>query len=119
MQTEDFKQFLEEKRLFYKTISKVFCPVLNDWVIFNAKGFYHLRYDGAGKQRLIKEQYRRMNLLKYASQVISSGRNFIETREKNRVIYFKIQEHVHNRKVSVIIRKKSTAPYIFYSIWAE
>lgn len=116
---EQFKLFLEQKRTWYKKIDKVFCPVLNEHVIFNAKGFYHLSYDGVGKQRLTKEQFRRMNLLKYVLQIISSSVHIIEKREKNGILYLKIQEEVYTRKISVIIRKTGTGPYIFYNIWAE
>lgn len=119
MEPNSFKQFLEEKRAWYQSIGKVFCPVLSADVIFNAKGFYHLRYDGAGKQRLVKEQYRRMNLLKYVSNILSSNLDIVEKREINNILYLKIQKEVNRRVITVILRKTGTGPYIFYSIWAE
>ena len=50
-----FKQLLRERRTWYKTIGKIYCPILNEDVIFNSKGFYHLRYDSAKRERKIKE----------------------------------------------------------------
>lgn len=60
-----------------------------------------------------------MNLLKYTPQIISSSTNIIEKRQKESMIYLKIQKRIHARTISIIIRKAGTVPYIFYSVWAE
>jgi hypothetical protein len=78
-----------------------------------------LRYHGSGKQRLQKDQRRRMNLLKYAPDVISRSSQIIEKRQKESIKYWKIQESIKDMKITVILRKTGIGPYIFYSIWSE
>ena len=52
----DFKELLIEKRAWYKTIGKIYCPILKEYVLFNSKGFYHLRYDAQEKSTLQKSR---------------------------------------------------------------
>ena len=39
----------------YNAIGHVFCPILKKDIVFNAKGFHHLRYKPDGTPRTIKE----------------------------------------------------------------
>ncbi|OGG40502.1 hypothetical protein A2118_03900 [Candidatus Kaiserbacteria bacterium GWA2_50_9] len=68
--TQNFSDFIEEKRAWYKTVEKVYCPILNQYVIFNSKGFYHLRYDSHGKRRDVREQKYKIGLLPLVIPVI-------------------------------------------------
>ena len=52
-----FKDFLNEKREWYKKIGKVYCPILNDYIIFNSKGFYHFIKNAASIFQYKKAEY--------------------------------------------------------------
>ncbi len=117
MRKGEFKIFLEEKRSWYQKVGKVFCPVLNEWVIFNAKGFRHLRYDGTGKARSEKEQYYRLTVLKGSVQVIQEAKEITEFQERSSGKYWEISSVVNNQKITVILRKIGSGPIIFYSTW--
>src|SRR5437870_5191291 len=67
---QSFNELMQERRAWYKTVKQVLCPVLNETVVFNSKGFYHLRYDGQGRARSTKEQKYRIGLLPLAIPVI-------------------------------------------------
>lgn len=122
MQADSFKEFLEEKRSWYKKIGKVFCPVLNEWVFFNAQGFRHLRYNGFGKERDKKQQIFRINLLQYSISVIKLAQNVSEHRIYRKmgtnVQYWRL-EYLASKKDSivVILRRVGSGKIIFYSIW--
>lgn len=116
---EEFKLFLEQKRIWYKKIDRVLCPVLNDWVIFNAKGFYHLRYRGTGKMRSEKEQYYRLSLLVFCIQVIQEAQEIEEFQERPSGKYWKISSIINNQVIVIILRKTGCGPIIFYSIWRD
>lgn len=119
MQTEDFKKFLEEKRAWYKTIKTVFCPVLNDWVIFNAKGFYHLRYDGTGAMRSRKEQQRRFKALELSIEVVLGAVQIKDFQKRTSGEYWRIEKYIKNKYISVILRRNDSGPIIFYSTWQD
>ena len=56
----------------YKKIVKVWCPALNDDVIFNSMGIRHLLRK-RGELRPKHERERRLGLLRYAVEIISDS----------------------------------------------
>lgn len=121
----NFKEFLEQKRNWYKKIGKVFCPVLNEWVIFNAKGFRHLLYNGNNKIRTNNEQIYRLNTLNESIRVISQVEKVLKFQvrysktERREVSYWRIEKVVNNQLVTVILRKIGTGNITFYSTWRK
>lgn len=121
----EFKEFIENKRVWYQNIGKVFCPILGEDVIFNAKGFYHLRYDGKGKIRTNKEQTYRMNTLGAAKNVIENAGEVLDyqvrySRSKNKnVEYWELGRTISNEKITVILRKEGGGQLTFYSTWRK
>ena len=67
-----FKELIKQRRAWYKTIGKIKCPILNEEVVFNSKGFYHLRYDSFGKARSVPEQQYKIGLLPLVIPVIKN-----------------------------------------------
>ncbi len=67
----DYRKLLKQRREWYQGIKKVYCPVLNENVIFNSKGFHHLIYP-SGKMRTIKEQMYKLGLLPLVIPVIKN-----------------------------------------------
>ncbi len=125
MEKDEFKLFLEEKRSWYKKVGKVFCPVLNEWVVFNSQGFRHLRYDGNGKPRTNKQQIYRMNVLVSVTEVIQDSYNVLDKQvrylgtKEVKVEYWELGKIIQNDHVTVILRRSGNGSVAFYSIWKK
>src|SRR6056297_2060543 len=106
-----FKDCLKQRKAWYKTIKPVEAPILNENVIFNAKGFYHLKYDGQGKRRSIKEYHKKLWYLPLASLVIEKATSVhdYKPRQYSKLLgkYFEIWELSENVKISEITGSKS------------
>jgi|SRR3989344_2241629 len=121
-----FCEFLKEKRAFYKTLKNVHCPILNETIFFNSKGFSHLRFDNHGKERLIKEQKYKIGLLPLVVPVIKCANTIHEYKKeaysKPLGKYFEIWElraEVGKSKtlVSVVLRRIGNGNVTFLSVW--
>ncbi len=111
------QKFIEETKRWYKTIRKVYCPVLKSDVIFNSKGLYHLRYNGLGHARTKEEYLRRLSLLSEAIRIINSAQSIYNT--EARVIGNKTEIYLALKpgSVEVVLRKTGSGPIIFYSVF--
>ena len=124
----DFQEFLREKRAWYKTIGTVHCPILNEGVVFNSKGFYHLRYDSFGKARNVKEQSYKLGLLPLVIPVIKNATKVHDYKKqqysKPLGKYFEIWElreivGQQNTAVSVVLRRIGNGNITFLSVWKK
>ena len=125
MAKQSYQNLLKEKRIWYKAVRKSFCPILNEDIIFNSRGFNHLLNDGTGQPRSIKERMYRIGLLpllipviKNASKISTYKKEHSKTLAKD-VEYWKLSTKVgkNSAEVSVILRKIGTGNITFYSIW--
>lgn len=73
MPKKTYRELEKEMKALYKTLNKAYCPCLKEDVVFNAKGFHHLKYDGLNKMRKIKTQMYKMGLLPLAVPVIKKA----------------------------------------------
>lgn len=140
MEVEDFEKYRKLAEDFYNSIEKVYCPALKAEVIFNAKGFHHLRYNNPGSERDKKIQLRKFKLLKTAIELIRKTttlqfyRTWIEKTGKQRrdgfsktskVQYFGFTDIIgenKNIRVRTIVRIVGDGVYHFWSVmpdWAE
>ena len=123
-----YKELVKEKRVWYKKIGRVWCPVLNQFVIFNSKGFYHLRYDSFGKERDKQEQKYKLSLLPLVIPVIKQATSVhdykkdIYSRPLNKGIeIWELKEFVGKQKalVSVVLRRVGSGNITFFSVWKK
>ncbi|MFW0862388.1 MAG: hypothetical protein ACKKL6_02275 [Candidatus Komeilibacteria bacterium] len=121
-----FKKLLKENHLWYKKIGKVYCPILNERIIFNSKGFYHLRYKSSGGARSINEQMYKIGLLPLVIPVIKRATYIHEYKKKrySKAInkYFEIWElraKVGKQKseIAVVLRRVGNGNITFFSVW--
>lgn len=122
------KKFIEEKRTWYKTIGKVWCPILNQNIVFNAKGFYHLRYDSFGKERTKQEQKYKLGLLPLVIPVIKCATNIHEYKKEQyskplgkHFEIWELKEIVGQQRllVSVVLRRIGNGDITFLSVWKK
>ena len=125
---QSFDDFIKEKRAWYKTVEKVYCPILNQYVVFNSKGFYHLRYDSHGKRRDVREQKYKIGLLPLVIPVIQLATSIADFKKeqysKPLDKYYEIwelKEVVGKQKalVSVILRRIGDGNITFLSVWKK
>lgn len=76
-----FKRLKISKRITYDSIGRIFCPILQKNIVFNAKGFHHLHYKPDGTARNVQESIYKLSLLPLAIPVIRNATKIQETRE--------------------------------------
>jgi len=118
---KEYRKLIEERRSWYKTTKKVYCPCLKTDVVFNSKGFYHLRYDSTGKERSIDEQMSRLSLLPFSIEMISEAVKFYRHRKIKGLDYWSFQEIIGQKKVltRVVLKKTTSGQVIFQSIFEK
>ena len=116
-----YKILLEERRKWYKSIKKVYCPVLKEDVYFTSKGFYHLTYP-SGKMRPIKEQMYKLGLLPLLIPVIKNARKIEEYKKSfikgKEVESWVLRETVGRQKTltKVVLKRVGTGKITFLSV---
>ena len=70
---EKFKKIKRQAENFYKNINSTYCPYFKEEVLFNTKGLDHIKFKRWNNTRIIKDQYMRLKLIKYAPQVINKS----------------------------------------------
>ncbi|MEI6305075.1 MAG: hypothetical protein WCP09_03630 [Candidatus Taylorbacteria bacterium] len=113
-----YKELLEQTRKWYKTIRKVYCLCLKDYVIFNAKGLRHLRYDGKGKERPISEQVIRLNLLPHVIPLIKQQTQTYSQKKSNNgsKVFITFQGKFGTTKFRVVLIRESSNQTIYFSV---
>ncbi|MBI4224837.1 MAG: hypothetical protein HY617_00755 [Candidatus Sungbacteria bacterium] len=94
---EKFKQCREDAEKYYRTITTVWCPYLQDNVHFNAEGFEHLLFKSWNKNRSQAEQYTRLRLLHLAPDVVSKSHTLQEYDERPLLVRQKINSRWEQR----------------------
>ena len=112
---------MENKRIWYKKIQKCYCPLLKQDIVFNAKGFNHLLFNGLGKPRIEKERIYRLKLLTLSINVLQNASSVVEYTHHNTIEYWKLQECVgsKNQMIVVILKRIGKGQIFFYSIWEK
>lgn len=71
---QDFERVRNDAEAFYATVSKVRCPYFGEEIAFNAKGLRHLKFKSDRQARPHNDQYSRLKLIRYASEVLKLSR---------------------------------------------
>ena len=120
----------KEQRELYDSIGIVYCKHLDVDVIFNAKGFHHLFYNGTGRARSSKEVNYRLKLIPLIIPVIKNAKEFSKRKRNGRysrgkdvgikdVEYWSLEELVGksgNVPIRVILRKVGNGAIHFWSV---
>lgn len=68
-------------RTTYDAIGSVYCPILKESVVFNARGFHHMSYEADGTARDINEIIYKLTLFPLAIPTIKFATAIIEERD--------------------------------------
>ncbi|MEK7505169.1 MAG: hypothetical protein AAB589_02715 [Patescibacteria group bacterium] len=129
---EDFAQVKEKAESFYATIEGVRCPYFGEVIAFNAKGLRHLKFKSDQKARSHEEQYARLKLLHFASEVLKLSRTvqgiwytkkFEDQKTHNRweyvlkeVSFYEFVAVLNNVRLKVIVKQVSGGEKYFWSV---
>ncbi len=130
--SEDFIKIRNEAENFYKTIGSVFCPYLGEKIVFNIKGFKHLKFKSDKQARPYKDQYPRLRLLSLAPEVLKKSHTIqgiwkikrLEAQKTNSrwehiakdVVYYEFIAVLENVRIKVILKEVSGGEKHFWSV---
>jgi hypothetical protein len=115
------QKFRQKAKEYYKTIGRVWCPALNDYVVFNNKGFTHLLRK-KGVTRMNSEQKRRLNLLADAIKIIADPLTNPVAQIKyarHPVNFWKFTGEKDGQKITVVVRQLPDGIKHFYSVYSK
>ncbi len=130
---ESFKEVKDKAEESYSNFGEVWCPYLQEKIVFNAKGKEHLKFKAKYRARSNLDQYVRFQLLKYAPEVIkkshtvqglSRTRSFevMRSNHKNEqilvdVAYFEFVAIVAEKtRVRIVVKQIGSSQPYFWSI---
>lgn len=130
---EKFNRIREEAEQYYKSLGKIWCPYLKDYVHFSAEGFQHLLFKSWNRSRTRQEQYTRLKLLRLAPKVIAQSHTLQEYDERKLFVRQKINARwekrmkgvtyyvfiaiVGDRRLKIIIKEIEGGVKFFYSLY--
>lgn len=118
MREEDYKKLINERKEWYKTLGKIYCPALKIDVLFNAKGFNHILHNGSGFKRNTADIFHRLMVLHEIVPILKSIQDINNYRLDGNVQYWSFEKLNNDEtKVVVIVRKIGNGSVHFYSVW--
>jgi hypothetical protein len=118
---ENYEEAKSNAKLFYSKIGKVWCPALNDHIVFNNVGFKHLIWK-TGKHRFKGEQKRRFALIPDTEIILKNARTFIYReviRNGKKTFFWTFTEKKHEKLIKVVIRQDEGKKKIFQSVFEK
>src|ERR1700733_2321129 len=123
---------MENPKEFYSKIGRVWCPALNDHIVFNKIGFRHLIWKG-DKRRAKADQLRRFALLVQVEEIIKNPhaqaipteretidlghRHGEKVQLKSQAQFWSMQEQRGDILITVVLRQTERRPKHFLSIY--
>ncbi|HCR35748.1 hypothetical protein A2130_03025 [Candidatus Woesebacteria bacterium GWC2_33_12] len=117
----------EEIYLIYKKVRTIKNPDIKQKVVFNRYGWIHLSFDSRGHRRSSRDRRLRLNLFRYAHEVVRNSKCIIKETEgrikskrgkERSVKYYEIASICNGGKnhITVTIRKIENGNSHFWSI---
>ena len=120
-----YEELINKRKIWYDNVKKIHCPCISEDIIFNSKGFHHIKYDGSGRARSKKERMYRLGILPLAIPVIKCATKIYEytppeclNKLEKSVEYWALREKVgrQNTTITVILRRIGSGNIAFHSI---
>jgi hypothetical protein len=107
---------------FYRSIDRIWCPALNDYISFTQEGFRHL----VGKKGIVRprsEQRRRFMLLYSVKDILENPEvkfsHTITTTRNLRADYWVATGIMNNFHIKIVIRKVDGGKKHFFSVYGK
>jgi len=124
MSEEEYRKIVDKMRAWYKAVHTVYCPCLQADVVFNAKGFYHVFYDGNGVRRSKDERIRRLMLLPHVVSIVQSAKRVVWEQKIGGVEWLVLRGQIRKEDggcawTRVVIRRSALKNYFYHSVMDE
>jgi len=129
---EIFAAVKREAEIFYNNITSVYCPYFKKNIIFNQKGFEHIKIKSLNQPRLISDQYLRLKFLKLVPEVLELAntlQEFREVKKKERIKlgtrwksreqiikYYGFVVIINNIRIKIVIKNINSGELFFWSV---
>lgn len=80
---KEFDIIKSNAELIYRGFGEIYCPYFQEKIIFNSKGFEHVRFKRRNHARNLQDQYIRFKILKFAPEVIRLSKTVQGVLEQN------------------------------------
>lgn len=114
----DYEALKKEAKESYDKIGRVWCPALNEHIVFKNPGFRHLIWKGP-IHRPKSQQKQRFALLAYAEKVIKNANAEVSDRLEGNVHFVAFAAEEDGKKIKVVTRRLSKGERHFFSIFEE
>ena len=118
---DDYEEARRKTELFYKNIGQIWCPSLNDVVIFNDAGLKHLIKKGR-LPRPKSEQKRRFFMLRYVKEILRTKHPFsIDERVVAGVVIrcWKFVDTKNGHTIKIVVRQVEGRKKHFLSVYGK
>ncbi len=105
----------------YQKIGKIWCPALNDHVVFNAAGFHHLIHSRKGVKSNQEQLYRfsllsfSVDIIKNRDTIVKPGRASSKIRQGKEVLSWALNNEMAHKNITVVIRQIGNGQKHFFS----
>lgn len=129
---KDFLEVKQQAENLYKNIEDTYCPYFGKKILFNAKGWKHLKFKNKHHARTQIDQYARLKLLYLAPIVISQShtvqgilytKKFENQKTNSRwerimkdVTFYEFIAVIENIRLKVIVKEVNKEELYFWSI---
>lgn len=110
---EQYDKLLKKRKIWYFRLGSLFSECVNTEVVFDARGFHHLVYDGTGKIRTKSDRIRRLNLVVHVPRALETGS--MMQRMRNGYPFYAVFAKVKGINITVILKNKREK-LLFWSV---
>lgn len=129
---QDYERVRADAERFYVTVDKVRCPYFECDIAFNSKGLKHLKFKANRQARSHRDQYSRLKLISFASEILKLSRTvqgiwivkrFEEQKTNKRwerilkdVLFYEFIAVLDSVRVKVIVKEVAGGEKYFWSV---
>lgn len=129
---QDFEEVKKRAEALYAAVHTVRCPYFGKGVVFNAKGWEHLKFRGRDRTRSRHDQYVRFKLFPLAQEVLQRShtvqgiwktRKFEAQRTNSRwehilkeVVFYEFIAVLENVRLKVVVKETREGERYFWSV---
>jgi len=99
---KDYIDTKQQAEISYKTFNAIYCPYFGEKIIFDSRGWKHLKFKSDQQARIKTDQYPRLKLLYLAPQVLSKSHTIQGIWQTKKFEYQKINSRWDNVMREVI-----------------
>lgn len=124
MSKKDLADIITENKVYYDSVGRVWCKILNSYVHFTSEGRLHLIYKGNRKKRPVVEQQYKLRLFPLVIPVLKHSTTIQnwpfpdEIEESDDVQFYAITCVVGKRpiEVRVIVKRTGDGQFNYHSV---